>query len=141
MLTHTLGNMLFLLKPYWKYGKLYILGTAAIALVIAPALALIDVSIIQSVIDAISAGRPLAATLRIGLFLIAMKLCLQLMQWSFLLLYDRWKVVDMQIKINKSIYEQALRTDYKYFDNPEFFHDFTWASSEYATRNSLTRSN
>ena len=127
-------NLFFLIKPYWKYGKLYLLGRFAIALLIAPALAMIQVTLIQSIIDAIVAGASMNETVMAAAALVAGALGLTALRWTFLLLYDRWKAEDMRIKINRGIYEQAIGTDYRYFDNPVFYDSFTLAAGELAAK-------
>jgi ATP-binding cassette subfamily B protein len=127
-------NLFFLIKPYWKYGKMYLLGRFALALFIAPALSLIQVMLVQSIIDAIIAGMSMKETIMIAATLVAGTLGLTVIKWTFLLLYDRWKAEDMRIKINRGIYEQAIKTDYKYFDNPDFYNSFTLATGELAIK-------
>jgi len=129
-----LDNLFFLVKPYWKYGKLYTLGRFALPLLIAPALALLQVRLIQSVIDTIAAGSTMQETIMVAAVLVGSILGLTVIRWAFLLLYDRWKAVDMQTKINRGIYEQAVKTDYEYFDNPDFYNSFTFAAGELATQ-------
>ena len=128
------ANLLYLVKPYWKYGKLYLLGRIAIALLITPAQTLIEVSVIQTAIDAIASGSSMRAAIIKVALLFAAILGLTLLQWGFLLLYDRWKAQAILIKINRSIYEQAIATDYEYFDNPDFYNSFTFAAGELASK-------
>lgn len=130
----TIKNILYLVKPYWQYGRLYLLGRIALPVAVAPALALADVRLMQAVLDAIDAGAALRSTLAVAGALVGIKLGLTMLRWSFLLLYDRWKAVDMRNKINRGIYAQAVATDYKYFDNPEFYNDFTFAVGELAAK-------
>jgi ATP-binding cassette subfamily B protein len=132
--TKNIKNIFWLVKPYWKYGKIYMLGKLVISIFIAPVLALIEVTLIQAVIDAITVGATLKATLLIAVSYEAAYLGTMMIQWAFLLFYDRWKAVDIQIKINRSIYEQAIITDYKYFDNPEFYNNYTFAVGEFAAK-------
>jgi ABC-type multidrug transport system fused ATPase/permease subunit len=115
-----IGNLLYLTKPYWKYGKAYMIGRIVIEVLIAPALALFQVRLIQSIIDAITSGATLEETAETAVALVGIIFGLTVLRWSFLLLYDRWKVVEIQNKINRGIYEQAISTDYKYFDDPVF---------------------
>jgi ATP-binding cassette subfamily B protein len=42
--------------------------------------------------------------------------------------------VEIQNKINRGIYEQAISTDYKYFDDPVFYNGFTFAVGELAAK-------
>jgi ATP-binding cassette subfamily B protein len=129
-------NLLYLLKPYWKHAKLYLLGKIALPLLFSPALALIDVNIIRLVIDSISAGAELSETLRKTALFVSARCGIQVARWSFLLLYDRWKALEISVKINRGIYEHALATDYKYFDNPDFYNNFTFAASELTGKSS-----
>ena len=128
------GNLLYLIKPYWKYGKVYMIGRIVIEALIVPAMALLQVRLIQSVIDAITVGASLEETIGTAAALIGATFGLTILRWSFLLLYDRWKAVDIQNKINKGIYEQAIATDYKYFDDPDFYNSFTFAVGELAAK-------
>ena len=129
-----IGNIIYLAKPYWKYGKLYMVGRIVIEIIIAPALALLQVRLIQSIIDAITAGASLVETVWTAATLVGSIFGLTVLRWTFLLLYDRWKVVEIQNKINRGIYEQAIFTDYKYFDNPDFYNSFTFAIGELAAK-------
>ena len=131
---NSLGNLLFLIKPYWKHAKLYFIGRMTLSIFVAPASALVNVILIQSIVDAIVGGATLSEIITIAAVLVAILFGLEVINWSFLLLYDRWKAKDMRNKINRSIYEQAVATDYKYFDDPEFYNSFTFAVSELATK-------
>jgi len=126
----SIKNILYLVKPYWRHSKLYLLGRLALPVLLAPALAWVDVRLLQSVIDAIAAGATLQRTLAVAGTFVGAELGLTVLRWSFLLLYDRWKDPEMRNKINRGIYEQAIATDYKYFDNPEFYNNFTFAAGE-----------
>lgn len=129
-----LANLFFLVKPYWRHGKLYFLGRIALPVLIAPALALIQVRLVQSIIDAITEGATRAYTVALAGVLVGAMLVLTVLRWTFLLLYDRWKAEEIKNKINRGIYEQAIATDYKYFDNPDFYNSFTFAVGELAAK-------
>ena len=128
------GNMLYLVKPYWKHGKAYMIGRILIEILIVPALAVQQVRLVQSVLGAISAGATFEGTVQIAALLVGSIFGLTVLRWSFLLLYDRWKVVEIQNKINRGVYEQANATDYQYFDNPDFYNSFTFATGELAAK-------
>ncbi|MDR2615926.1 MAG: ABC transporter ATP-binding protein/permease [Oscillospiraceae bacterium] len=129
----TPGNLLFLLKPYWRFGKLYVLGALALAPVCASVSAYAGVSLIQRILDAVASGATLWETLRIVFAYQMITHASTLLLWSYNTLYARWKAVDVQVKIKRAIYEQAIATDFRFFDNPEFYNDFTFAASEFTT--------
>ena len=39
---------------------------------------------------------------------------------------------EIDLNIKREVYLQALKTDYKYIDNPEYYDNYTWAVNEYA---------
>ena len=43
-------------------------------------------------------------------------------------------------KIKRDIYEKAKMTDYKYFDNPEFYDNYTWTINERVQKANEARS-
>jgi len=128
------GNILYLVKPYWKHGKAYMIGKILIEILVAPILAVLQVRLVQSVLDAISVGATFEGTVQTAALIVGSIFGLTVLRWSFLLLYDRWKVVEIQNKINRGIYEQANATDYEYFDNPDFYNSFTFALGELAAK-------
>jgi len=128
------NNLIFLVRPYWQYAKTYLVGRIAISAVIMPCIAFIEVTLLQNIIDSIIMGKDMAATLTMAITYGAILLLLTLLRWGFLILYDRWKVVEIQNKINRSIYARVAQTDYQNFDNPEYYNDFTFAAGEYASK-------
>jgi hypothetical protein len=133
-LTRSLSNIVFLLKPWWQHGRLLLLGKLALPLLIAPALAFLDVRLIQAIIDSFVTGNSLTATLITAAVFEGSWLVLSIIRWGFLLAYERWKVKEVENKITRSIYEQITLTDFKYFDNPEFYNDFTFAAAEFTVK-------
>ena len=128
------SNMAFLIAPFWQEGKLFTIGHMAVSLLLLPLLAYLDVRLLQTVIDALTAGLAINATLQLALQLVTAKFLLTITRWSFLLLYDRWKVVEIQNRINLGLYTRAMATDYRYFDSAEFYNNYTFASGELATK-------
>lgn len=53
-MTNSLKNIILLIKPYWKYGKTYIILSIIMSVVVAPVNALASVFFTQSVIDAVA---------------------------------------------------------------------------------------
>ena len=131
---NTFNNLVFLVKPYWRHGRLYLLGRLTIPLLILPAIAFLQVTLVQRVIEAISAGATMEEVLILAGTIVGSIFVLTATRWSFLLLYDRWKVAEIRNRINRSIYVQSIATDYRYFDNPEFYNDFTFAVGELAAK-------
>jgi ATP-binding cassette subfamily B protein len=57
---------------------------------------------------------------------------------SYLYQYPRNGLI--QRKANREMFVKAMNTDYKYYDSPEFYNDFTWVSSHLAEQLEQSRS-
>ncbi|MDR0916148.1 MAG: ABC transporter ATP-binding protein/permease [Oscillospiraceae bacterium] len=133
-LLRNLGNMIYLLRPYWRHRKLYCAVNLLNAVVIEPLPPLCNIALAKGVVDALIQGKPYADILRIAGFYVAVMLAVSMINWVIARAYQDPKGGEIEMKINGSIYAQTLRTDYKYFDDPEFYNNFTWAASEYAAK-------
>ena len=127
----------FLIKPYWKYGKLYMIITIGMAAVFSPLSTLLMTLLPQRAIDALMAGKDRMEVLKvIGLYTLAIALIAGLKElWEHG--YSHLKRQQINMRIRNDVNEKALFTDYKYYDNPEFFKKFLYAQEEYPDHASM----
>ena len=122
----------FLLGPYWKHGKVYMILSIALAVVFQPLSTVLTTLLPKQAIDAVMEGKPRGEILLIiGLFTLGIAL-VAAAQKAFEMAYSRpmkWKI---DRRINNDVNEKALFTDFKYYDNPEFFKKFNFAQEEFA---------
>ena len=122
----------FLLRPYWKHGKAYVIITVALAAVFQPLSTTLTTLLPKKAIDAVMAGAPRGEILlTIALFTLGIALVAAAQQ-GYELAYNRpmkWKI---DRRINNDVNEKALFSDFKYYDNPEFFKKFNFAQEEFA---------
>jgi ATP-binding cassette subfamily B protein len=122
----------FLLGPYWRHGKAFMIVTVALAAVFQPLSTTLTALLPKAAIDAVLAGRPRNEILLIiGLFTLGIAL-VSVAQKVVELGYSRpmkWKI---DHRINNDVNEKALFTDFKYYDNPDFFKKFNFAQEEFA---------
>jgi len=124
----------FLLKPYWKHGKAFMVVTVALAAGFQPLSTALTVLLPKSAIDAVLAGKPRnEILLTIALFTLGIAL-VSVAQKVVELGYSRpmkWKI---DRRINNDVNEKALFTDFKYYDNPEFYKKFNFAQEEFSNQ-------
>ena len=127
----------FLLKPYWKYGKVYVIVTVLMAAVFQPLSALLSAYLPKKAIDAVAAGIPRREILlTIGLYTLAIALIAaadKLIEMA----YSRIAKMKIGLKITNDVNEKALFTDFKYYDNPDFFTKFMFAQENYPNQASF----
>ena len=126
-------DIVFLMKPYWKYGKIYIIVSLAIAVLIIPISALAGVLFTQVVIDAIVSGAAFSDVLVIIFVFFSILIGTAVIQSAFNTFGDPVKTRIFQ-KMNKDIYDKALKTDFKYYDDPDFYNNYTWAINEFTNK-------
>lgn len=118
----------------WKYGKVYILIQILVfGIIVIPMMTVLMVYEQRTVVDSLVAGKSLIYVLLVLLFFETSLFLLYALDNGFKGLFVDKKMTVIMARINKDIYEKAIRTDYKYFDNPDFYDNYTWAINEYSS--------
>lgn len=121
----------FLLEPYWKHGKLFIVVLLLMSAVLQPLSAYLTTLMPQKAIDAVVAGTQRRdILLTIGVFTLGIALIAAVRE-ILELRYTRPTQQQIYLKIVNSVNEKALFSDFKYYDNPEYFKQFMYAQEEY----------
>ncbi len=107
-----------------------VLADVAIALIISPLTAWATVMFTQTAINELAAGSPFFEILKaIIVYELVITACI-LLQAGYHICYRDKREKRLQVLVNRSIYEQVLRTDYVYFDNAEFYDGYAMAVNE-----------
>jgi len=130
----TAKNILWLYKPYIKYGKVFVVLSLLFWILIIPVTQLVGVHLPSTVISLLENGRPFRDVV---IYVIAMQLILmfQPMYEDIFNMFCKSKMlasIDAQLKADA--YKQAIKTDYKYIDDPEYYDNYTWAVSQYSAQ-------
>lgn len=123
--------ILFLLKPYWKYGKGYMIAIILMSILFQPVSAYLTALLPQKAIDAVMNDSPhnevIKTIVLFSLFIVIVAALEKVIQMA----YTQMNLVKISNKIKNDVNEQALKTDYKYYDSPDFFVRFTFAQETY----------
>ncbi len=126
------ADMLFLIRPVWKHGRLLVILQLLGSVIAYPLGLLATVSVAQAVIDRILAGGTMAAVLGVvGVYFLVYAVS-WLLQSGVSGFYTSWKQEAVTRKIDKDIFQQALRTDYRWLDDPAYFQKLTLALTSYS---------
>jgi len=132
-----LRYILFLLKPYWKYGKTYMIVTIALAAIVQPIATFLSALLPKQAIDSVMAGAPRKdILLTIGLYTLGIALATAV-QKVVSLAYTQLAQTRIGNKIRNDVNEKALFTDFKYYDNPEFYTKFIFAQEQYPNQSHM----
>ena len=127
---HSIGNIFYLFNPFWTNGKAYMLGQFFTALIILPVERVLYVALQKYIIDSLAAGR-LFLQIIIGILSFSLgMMALELFDSIFFNAYGLKKYITIRGLVDKENYKKSIKTDYKYFDDPEFYDNYTYAINE-----------
>ena len=126
-----LKYVLFLLKPFWKYGKAYVFVTLLCSMLLQPAQTYLSTILPKIAIDAVVNEEPrnkiILTILPIALTMAvigAVQMILNLVNSN----YANGRIIN---KIRNDINRKALYSDYKYYDDPAFYSQFAYAQEHF----------
>lgn len=129
-----LKNLLWLYKPYWRYGKFFVLMSLFFWVAVVPLCRILLVIFPEMMVEALDAGWPMTkiAVLVIG-FQAAMA-AIPIFEDFYIQMVKAKAETKVELKIKRDVYEQALRTDYRYIDNPDYYNKYMWAIDHQAEK-------
>lgn len=123
--------ILFLLKPYWKYGKGYMITVILMSTLLQPVSAYLTAYLPKKAIDSVMNDSPRKEVILTIVFLSLFIVLVAALEKVIQMAYTQMNLVKISNKIKNDVNEKALRTDYKYYDSPDFFVKFTFAQETY----------
>lgn len=121
----TISNMIYFLKIYFKYAQKWF-WIVTLSCLIPPLHAYLDIILLRDTIDSISQGTQLGQVIRNIILLFAIYLGTTMFEQTVEVYLGETVNVKVANRINQDIYLKVLKTDYKYFDEPEFYDNYTW---------------
>ncbi len=140
-------NILWLVKPFWKYGRWVVLYGLIHNGIIWPLRDLLQVYTPQIVVNAMDAGRSFGAVAATAALLCLVSFAAYAASDYYWEMLDKTGTERVKLKIRSLVYDKAEATDYARIDDPEFYDKYKWAQDNYATKaedavkmcNNLTR--
>ncbi|MBQ6930596.1 MAG: ABC transporter ATP-binding protein [Clostridia bacterium] len=123
--------ILFLLKPYWKYGKGYMLTVVLMSVVLQPLSAYLTALLPQKAIDAVMNEIPHKDVISLIVFFTLFIVFVAALEKVIQMAYTQMTLVKVSNKIKNDVNRKALFTDFKFYDSPDFFVKFIFAQDNY----------
>ncbi|MDR1329189.1 MAG: ABC transporter ATP-binding protein/permease [Oscillospiraceae bacterium] len=123
----------FLIKPYFKYGKVYLVGYLISQVLLNPFSSTLTALLPKAAIDSVMNGSPAARTIAtIGVYT-ALIVAVGLASTVTSYILQGISSIKINYAIKHDINEKAIGTDFKYYDDPEFFAHFSYAQQNFAS--------
>ena len=131
-LKRTVGNIMFLLRPAVKYGKVLLLLMLVVQALPTLVNSLVTVATPKVAIDGLLNGTPVGRIiLKVGLLILAqlaVSLATSLLNFGFQI-----KQTEFSLSITKLILGQSIATDYRFLDKPEYYAKYQLTYQQFAT--------
>lgn len=131
---HTISDLGLMIKPFWRYDKAYVIIRTIWNCINSPLISVLYILMTQTVINLITLGEgwqtvlgSIAAFGAVGLFTSYGGNIL----WKFYITLHAERV---KAKIETDVFLTLKKTDYQYFDTPEFYDEFAVTYADYAKR-------
>ena len=132
-----LQYILFLLKPFWKYGKMYVFVTLLCSMVLQPAQTYLSTILPKIAIDAVVNQEPQSKILLTILSIALIIAAVSAVQMILSTVYSRYTGGMIMHRLRNEINRKALYSDYKYYDDPEFYSQFAYAQEHFPNQASI----
>ena len=124
----------FLLKPMWRYGKSYLIISFIMYAVFQPISAVVSTLLPQRAIDSVMQGKTAAQTVATIAIFTGVTIVINIIQSIVNSAVQNVAQLRLSIEIANEVNTKAIETDFKYYDNPEFFTMFTYAQQYYPSQ-------
>lgn len=121
-----------MLKPYWKYGKLYSFiyivwsaGASSIS-------TMLYVIMMEVTVNMLAAGEDLAKVIITLTIFLLVEIGMNMLSEGLIYFYFNIKQAKISAEIDMEVYNQIRKVDYKYFDIPDFYNSYTLSYGQYA---------
>lgn len=130
-----------MLKPYWKYGKLYSIMYIVWSAIAGTMSTMLEVFLLETSINQLTAGEGFFKVIITLLIFFAVQMALGMLADALMYFYFNIKQSEISAKIDIEVYNQIRKVDYKYFDTPEFYDSYTLSYGQYAAKSAQAFTN
>lgn len=137
MVADSIKYIIFMLKPFWKYGKMYVLITVLCSAILQPLQTFLFTLLPKTAIDAVIKEEPNEKIILKILLFALITATLSAANKVLSTIYSRYINGMIIYKIRNDINHKALYTDFKYYDDPDFYTQFEYAQEYYPGQSSI----
>lgn len=123
-------SFFFLVKIYLQYAKGWFF-VVCLSTLLSPLMAYIDVVILRDAVDFLELEQGLSIVVNQMLVWLAVYIGVVILNSIIETYIGENMNAIVANKINRKIYTQILKTDYKYFDRTDFYNDYTWTLNNF----------
>ena len=123
-------SFFFLIKIYLKYAKGWFF-VVCLSTLLAPLMAYIDVIILRDAVNYLELDSDISTIVSKMIIWLGVYIAVVIINSIIETYIGENMNAIVANKINRRIYAQVLKTDYKYFDRTDFYNDYTWTLNNF----------
>jgi len=132
-LSKDISNLMWLCKPYWKHGKLFMVLSLIFLVFPIPFDDILYVAVPGFVVNMLVDG----TSIERAVFVVAVIAILGFGRATIpniFYVYFKKTQTKIDILVRRGVYERAIKTDYQFLDDPDYYNKYTWTLNEYCAQ-------
>lgn len=129
-------DIVWLIKPYWVYSKAYFILSLLFWMIVVPLSRILLVIFPSQVMSALDSDASWGQILWFVIIFQCVLLLIPLLEDAYMHFVENIATTKVELQIKRNVYMQALKTDYKYIDDPDYYDKYQWAIDQHTAKSS-----
>ena len=129
-------DILWLIKPYWVYSKAYFILSLLFWMIVVPLSRILLVIFPSQVMSALDSDASWGQILWFVIIFQCVLLLIPLLEGAYMHFVENIATTKVELQIKRNVYMQALKTDFKYIDDPDYYDKYQWAIDQHTAKSS-----
>ena len=129
-------DIVWLIKPYWVYSKAYFILSLLFWMIVVPLSRILLVIFPSQVMSALDSDASWGQILWFVIVFQCVLLLIPLLEDAYMHFVENIATTKVELQIKRNVYLQALKTDYKYIDDPDYYDKYQWAIDQHTAKSS-----
>ena len=129
-------DIVWLIKPYWVYSTAYFILSLLFWMIVVPLSRILLVIFPSQVMSALDSDASWGQILWFVIVFQCVLLLIPLLEDAYMHFVENIATTKVELQIKRNVYMQALKTDYKYIDDPDYYDKYQWAIDQHTAKSS-----
>lgn len=129
-------DIVWLIKPYWVYSKAYFILSLLFWMIVVPLSRILLVIFPSQVMSALDSDASWGQILCFVIVFQCVLLLIPLLEDAYMHFVENIATTKVELQIKRNVYMQALKTDYKYIEDPDYYDKYQWAIDQHTAKSS-----
>ena len=133
-----INQFLFLFRGFWKCGKLYVVVSCVLAILVNVISVFVSTCMNRDIINGILNQKTFFSIILIAIFYQVLYIVVNVVDTFTTMCFLNKQFVRISAELNKTVFYKALKIKSSNLDDPRFYDDYSWTVKEYVRQSDFT---